>query len=188
MVTSLVTLQKPKDISVDDIEAELREIWHNYASDGSSVATRATTFSVIIYEPEEIQQLLAALGFYNNPVDGQHGPATRDAIATAQQTYGLPITNRVDQATLQRLRAEFQALPAEKRQFSNADLRGFSLNEALAAQNPCRVITLCPTFDDQDVPARRPDVAHRHLMLVYTAIGERRREAFKVGVGHLHIA
>ncbi|MEM9978714.1 MAG: glucose-6-phosphate dehydrogenase assembly protein OpcA, partial [Cyanobacteria bacterium P01_D01_bin.2] len=34
--------------------------------------------------------------------------------------------------------------------YSNADLRGFNLNEALAAQNPCRVITLCPTFDDED--------------------------------------
>lgn len=150
MVTSLVTLQKPKDISVDDIEAELREIWHNYASDGSSVATRATTFSVIIYEPEEIQQLLAALGFYSNPIDGQHGPATRSAIAAAQQAYDLPITSRVDQDTLQRLRDEFKALPADQRQFNNADLRGFNLNEALAAQNPCRVITLCPTFDDED--------------------------------------
>ncbi|MGD1856368.1 MAG: glucose-6-phosphate dehydrogenase assembly protein OpcA [Leptolyngbyaceae cyanobacterium] len=150
MVTSLVTLQKPKDISVDDIEAELREIWRSYASDGSSVATRATTFSVIIYEPEEIQQLLAALGFYKNPIDGQHGPATRSAISKAQQTYDLPITSRVDQGTLKRLRAEFKALPPEKRHFDNADLRGFSLNEALAAQNPCRVITLCPTFDDED--------------------------------------
>lgn len=150
MVTSLVTLQKPKDISVDDIEAELREIWHNYASDGSGVASRATTFNVIIYEPEEIQQLLAALGFYTKPIDGQHGPETRNAIAKAQQTYGLPITNRVDQGTLQRLRTEFKALPAEQRQFTNADLRGFNLNEALAAQNPCRVITLCPTFDDED--------------------------------------
>ncbi|MEM6253129.1 MAG: glucose-6-phosphate dehydrogenase assembly protein OpcA [Cyanobacteria bacterium P01_D01_bin.156] len=150
MVTSLVTLQKPKDISIDDIEAELREIWHNYASDGSSVATRATTFSVIIYEPEEIQQLLAALGFYTNPIDGEHGPATRAAIAQAQQTYGLPITNRVDQETLNRLRAEFKALAPEQRRFKNADLRGFNLNEALAAQNPCRVITLCPSFDDED--------------------------------------
>lgn len=150
MVTSLVTLQKPKDISIDDIEAELREIWHNYATDGSGVATRATTFNVIIYEPEEIQQLLAALGFYKNPIDGQHGPETRRAIANAQQTYGLPITNRVDQATLQRLRDEFRALTSEQRQYSNADLRGFNLNEALAAQNPCRVITLCPTFDDED--------------------------------------
>lgn len=150
MVTSLVTLQKPKDISVDDIEAELREIWQNYASDASGVATRATTFSVIIYEPEEIQQLLAALGFYTNPIDGEHGPATRSAIATAQQAYGLPITNRVDQGTLQRLRTEFRALAPEQRQYDNADLRGFNLNEALAAQNPCRVITLCPTFDDDD--------------------------------------
>ncbi|MEA5462277.1 glucose-6-phosphate dehydrogenase assembly protein OpcA [Leptothoe sp. PORK10 BA2] len=151
MVTSLVTLQKPKDISVDDIETELREIWHNYASDGAGgMATRATTFSVIIYEPEEIQQLLAALGFYPNPIDGEHGEATRGAIATAQQTYGLRVTSRVDQATLQRLRTEFHALSPEQRRYNNADLRGFSLNEALAAQNPCRVITLCPTFDDED--------------------------------------
>ena len=150
MVTSLLTLQKPKDISIDDIEAELREIWHNYASDGSGVATRATTFSVIIYEPEEIQQLLAALGFYSNPIDGEHGPATRDAIANAQKAYDLRVTSRVDQDTLQRLRTEFRALSPEQRRYSNADLRGFNLNEALAAQNPCRVITLCPTFDDED--------------------------------------
>ena len=150
MVTSLLTLQKPKDISIDDIEAELRDIWHNYASDGSGVATRATTFSVIIYEPEEIQQLLAALGFYSNPIDGEHGPATRDAIATAQNTYDLRVTSRVDQDTLKRLRTEFRALSPEQRRYSNADLRGFNLNEALAAQNPCPVNTLCPTLDDDD--------------------------------------
>lgn len=150
MVTSLVTLQKPKDISIDDIEAELREIWNSQSSDGSNVATRATTFTVVIYEPEEIQQLLAGLGFYSGPIDGQHGPLTRQAISLAQQAYGMRVTSRVDQNTLSQLRQEFYKLAPERRQLKNADLRGFNLNEALAAQNPCRVITLCPSFDDTD--------------------------------------
>jgi glucose-6-phosphate dehydrogenase assembly protein OpcA len=151
MVTPLVALQKPKDISLDEIEAELREIWRAQ-SEGelAAVATRATTFTVIIYEPEEIQQLLAALGFYKGDIDGHHGPATRTAITQAQQSYGLWVTGRVDQTTLKRLRDECQALPPHQRQFQNVDLRGFNLSEALAAQNPCRVITLCPTFEDED--------------------------------------
>lgn len=151
MVTPLVALQKPKDISLDEIEAELREIWRAQTDGGMApVATRATTFSVVIYEPEEIQQLLATLGFYKGTIDGHHGEATRTAITQAQQSYDLRVTGRVDQTTLKRLREECLALPASQRHYKNADIRGFSLSEALAAENPCRVITLCPTFEDED--------------------------------------
>ncbi|MEO1402928.1 MAG: glucose-6-phosphate dehydrogenase assembly protein OpcA [Cyanobacteria bacterium J06635_1] len=151
MATPLVALQKPKDISLDDIEAELRDIWRAQ-NDGStaSVATRATTFSVVIYEPEEIQQLLAGLSFYKGIIDGQHGSETRDAIALAQRAYNIRETGRVDQTTLHRLRAEYQALTPAQRKVSNPDIRGFNLSEALASQNPCRVITLCPTFDGNE--------------------------------------
>jgi glucose-6-phosphate dehydrogenase assembly protein OpcA len=40
-------------------------------------------------------------------------------------------------------------------QFPNPDFRGFNLSESIAAQNPCRVITLCPTFgEDTGVTAQ----------------------------------
>ena len=84
----LVSLQAPKDISIDDIDAELRSIWQNYGdSDDGIAATRATTFTFIIYEPEPTQQLLAALGYYTGPVDGIAGPRTSAAIKSAQKDF-----------------------------------------------------------------------------------------------------
>jgi len=147
--TPLVALQKPKDISLDELEAELRSIWHSQDTGASApVATRASTFSMIVYEPEEIQQLLAALGFYAGAIDGIHGPQTREAVRQAQLKYDLQITGRVDPHTLARLRTEYRKLPPSQRQFNNLDIRGFTLNDAIAAQNPCRIITLSPVLGE----------------------------------------
>lgn len=156
MATSILALQKPKDISLDEIEAELRNIWRTQDDGGTApVATRATTFTIVIYEPEEIQQLLANLDFYRGTIDGSHGPLTREAILDAQKGYGMRMTGRVDPETLAQLRAEVRARPASQQQFKNEDIRGFNFDGALAAQNPCRVITLCPTFgEDEGVSAQ----------------------------------
>ena len=91
----LVSLQAPKDVSLGEITAELSKIWtSNNASDGGSfpAATRATTFSLVVYEPQETQQLLAALGFYQGPVDGIIGPRMEVALRSAQEAYGLSPT------------------------------------------------------------------------------------------------
>ena len=58
MSTPIVALQKPKDISLDRIEAELKSIWHSQQIGGKALASRAATFSIVVYEPEEFQQLL----------------------------------------------------------------------------------------------------------------------------------
>ena len=149
ITTPVVALQKPKGISIEEIESELRNIWRSQ-SDGNTapMATRASTFSIVVYEPEEFQQLLAALTFYKDAIDGLHGPKTREAIRQAQMAYGLRVTGRVDDLTLARLRQEYANLSDSQRTFSNPDLRGFNLSEAIAAQNPCRVITLCPDLSD----------------------------------------
>jgi glucose-6-phosphate dehydrogenase assembly protein OpcA len=156
MATSILALQKPKDISLNEIEAELQNIWQ-LQDDGSSapVASRATTFTIVIYEPEEVQQLLGTLGFYTNDIDGLHRSETREAILAAQKKYDLRLTGRVDPPTLAKLRQEVSNLPLEQRQFKNADIRGFNFDGPLAAQNPGRVITLCPTFgEDEGVTAQ----------------------------------
>ena len=145
MATPLVALQKPKDISIQEIEAELSQIWLNQGGDNlSPVATRATTFSMVIYEPEEFQQLLAILGFYDGPIDGVHGDKTKQAVLQAQRAYDLVLTGRVDMETLQRLREEVHKLPEDRLEVSNFNQRGFSVSDAIASQNPCRIITLCP--------------------------------------------
>jgi glucose-6-phosphate dehydrogenase assembly protein OpcA len=146
MSTPILALQKPKDISLGEIEAELSGIWLSQSSGGKAapIATRAATFSMVIYEPEEFQQLLGNLKFYDAAIDGIHGPKTRKAISAAQKTYNLPVTGRVDGDTLAKLREEF----AKKtdRDVPNLDARGFSISEAIADRNPCRIITLCPTL------------------------------------------
>ncbi|NJL36162.1 MAG: glucose-6-phosphate dehydrogenase assembly protein OpcA [Leptolyngbyaceae cyanobacterium RM2_2_4] len=156
MTTPIVALQKPKDISLDEIEAELGKIWNSQNGVRSApIATRAATFSMVVYEPEEFQQLLAALGFYDGPIDGIHGPQTKSAITEAQKIYGLRVTGRVDSETLAQLREEFAKQPAERTQISNVNARGFSISDAIAAQNPCRIITLCPVLgEDEGVTAQ----------------------------------
>ncbi len=157
MATSIVTLQRPKDISLLEIETELNKIWLSQNTGKvTPVATRAATFSMVVYEPEEFQQLLAALGFYEGAIDGINGPMTKGAIREAQIRYGLRVTSRVDGETLQRLRQEYDGLPVEQRQgIGNVDLRGSSVSEAIASQNPCRIITLCPVLgEDQGVTAQ----------------------------------
>jgi glucose-6-phosphate dehydrogenase assembly protein OpcA len=157
MTTPLVALQKPKDISLSEIEAELSQIWRSQSGSGGSAAaaTRAATFSMVVYEPEEFQQLLAALGFYNGPIDGIHGSVTKAAVKAAQSTYGLPMTGRIDLETLAKLREEYAKQPADRTKFSNFSALGFSVGDAIAAQNPCRIITLCPTLgEDEGVTAQ----------------------------------
>ncbi|MGK7901536.1 MAG: glucose-6-phosphate dehydrogenase assembly protein OpcA [Hormoscilla sp.] len=156
--TPIVALQKPKDISLGEIEAELSKIWlRQNSGKASPVATRAATFSMAIYEPEEFQQLLGALGFYDGPIDGIHGPKTKAAVKQAQRAYGLRETGLVDPETLAKLREKFAEQSSESKEVevSNLNMRGFSISDAIASQNPCRIVTLCPELgEDRGVTAQ----------------------------------
>ncbi|MDJ0553878.1 MAG: glucose-6-phosphate dehydrogenase assembly protein OpcA [Microcoleaceae cyanobacterium MO_207.B10] len=156
MSTTLVALQQPKDISLGEIEAELNKIWLSQnGGKATPIATRAATFTMVVYEPEEFQQLLGGLGFYKGEIDGINGTKARDAIKEAQKAYNLPITGRVDSETLAKLRSEWAAKSPDTQQIPNMDIRGFGISEIIAAQNPCRVITLCPTLgEDTGVTAQ----------------------------------
>jgi glucose-6-phosphate dehydrogenase assembly protein OpcA len=153
--TPIVALQKPKDISLDEIEAELRQIWEGQSKGQDTSAVRASTFCLVVYEPEEFQQLLAALGFYQGPIDGVHGPLTKQAVYEAQKAYGLRLTGRVDSGTRDRLREEAAKLPRDRMKITNLDIRGEAVNDALAIHNPCRIISVSPTLgEDEGVSAQ----------------------------------
>ncbi len=49
--TSVLSLQAPKDVSISQVEQELSKIWQSY---GENAAARASTFNLIVYEPETI--------------------------------------------------------------------------------------------------------------------------------------
>jgi peptidoglycan hydrolase-like protein with peptidoglycan-binding domain len=47
-----------------------------------------------------VQEALAAAGYYYGPIDGILGPITREAIAAYQADNGLAITSAIDEPTL----------------------------------------------------------------------------------------
>lgn len=164
----IVSIQAPKDVSLSEIEAELHQIWQSYgAADengGSLSAIRASTFTLIVYEPEETQQLLAALGYYSGPIDGIAGPRMVAALKAAQKAYGLQRTGKPNAATKAKLHEEYAeklqkgATPSsdgsDRLQYS-ADLEGAGIADLIAASNPCRIIALCPIAgEDEGVTAQ----------------------------------
>ncbi len=156
----IVSLQAPKDVSLNEIEAELSKIWQSYGV----AATRATTFSLIVYEPEETQQMLAALGFYSGPIDGIPGPRTSVALREAQKAYGLLATGKATAETLARLREEFALRRGNGANGGDNGTNGMpyaldtkspSVADAIASRNPCRIIALCPVAgEDEGVTAQ----------------------------------
>lgn len=161
----LVSLQAPKDVSVADIETELSQIWQSYG-DGEgafAAATRAATFSLVIYEPEETQQLLAVLGYYMGPIDGIEGPRTQAALEVAQKALGLEVTGKSNPETLAKLKEEIakkgdglkaDGNGAKSTQYA-LDTSGAGFADAIASVNPCRIIALCPTVGaDEGVNAQ----------------------------------
>lgn len=159
MVSPIVSLQAPKDVSIDDIEAELQALWQTQGSDEDGTAvTRAATFSLIVYEPDGTQQLLASLGFYTGPIDGIAGPRIKAAIKAAQKAYDMEVTGKSDEALLNRLHTEFVQAKAKDKLTAainySPDSEGATA-DAIAASNPCRIITLCPILgEDQGVKAQ----------------------------------
>jgi glucose-6-phosphate dehydrogenase assembly protein OpcA len=150
----VVSLRAPKDVSVADIENELSQIWKDYQPDNQAqdaiVATQASTFTFIVYEPEPTQHMLAVLGFYNGPIDGIFGPAQVKGIKAAQESYQLPVTGKLDRDTMTKIQAAYHdrittthdthALAVEK----DIDNRGYVVTDAIANTNPRRIITVCP--------------------------------------------
>ncbi|BAZ01346.1 OpcA protein [Tolypothrix tenuis PCC 7101] len=159
---TIFSLQAPKDISLTEIEAELNQIWQSYGIAGDDgalpAATRATTFTLVVYEPEETQYLLATLGFYNGPMDGILGPQTQAAIREVQRKFELPETGNANPETLAVLREQFtkgHRGSAGDGAVSYADTASPRIADEIAIRNPCRIIALFPIAgEDEGVKAQ----------------------------------
>lgn len=163
---TIYSLQAPKDISLSDIEAELSQIWQSYgigdANGALPAATRATTFSMVVYEPEETQYLLTASGFYNGPIDGILGPQTIAALREAQKAFGLERTGKTTPEILARLREEVAKRHSSGATLDNGNSASYTLDatspriaDEIALRNPCRIIALSPIGgEDEGVKAQ----------------------------------
>ncbi|WP_066426617.1 glucose-6-phosphate dehydrogenase assembly protein OpcA [Anabaena sp. 4-3] len=164
--STVFSLQAPKDISLNEIEAELNQIWQSYGIAGEDgalpAATRATTFTLVVYEPEETQYLLAALGFYHGPIDGILGPQTDAALRQVQIKYGLSVTGTATPETLNKLREEFAKRQGNGTGETTNGHTAHSFNassptiaDEIALRNPCRIIALFPIAgEDEGVKAQ----------------------------------
>lgn len=161
----LVSLQAPKDVSLGEIESELAQIWKMYSAanlDGShSGATRAATFTLIVYESTvmgEAQNLLSILGFYRGPIDGIYGPQMEVAVKTAQKAYELTTNGKINSELLEKLRqavAQKAATEGEVLPPNYAANNAGAIADAIASQNPCRIISLLPVpGEDEGVTAQ----------------------------------
>jgi glucose-6-phosphate dehydrogenase assembly protein OpcA len=177
----VVSLRAPKDVSVTEIENELNQIWKDYQPENQKedaiVATQATTFTLIVYEPEPTQHMLAVLGFYDGPIDGIFGPAQAKAIKAAQEAYKLPVTGKLDPTTMSKIQAAYhdrivathdtKALEIEK----DVDNRGYVVTDAIANTNPRRIITLCPIAgEDSGVGAQVSVYCPMKKQLLHTLV------------------
>jgi len=165
--STIYSLQAPKDISVTDIENELAQIWQSYGIQGENgtlpAAIRATTFTLVVYEPEETQYLLAATGFYTGPIDGILGPHTKTSIREVQKKHGLLETGIPTPETISVLRKEYFKLQHSGEHVdSHGAAMGYThsptsptIADEIALRNPCRIITLCPIAgEDEGVKAQ----------------------------------
>jgi glucose-6-phosphate dehydrogenase assembly protein OpcA len=161
----VVSLRAPKDVSVAEIENELSQIWKDYQPENQAqdaiVATQASSFTLIVYEPEPTQHMLSVLGFYKGPIDGIFGPAQVKAIKKAQTAYQLTVTGKLNPETMSKIQSAYhdrivathdtKALEIEK----DVDSRGYVVTDAIANTNPRRIITVCPVVgEDKDVGAQ----------------------------------
>jgi N-acetylmuramoyl-L-alanine amidase len=89
----------------------------------------------------EIQEALAALGYWPGTCDGHIGPRTRSALRDFQEQQGLPITGTADEATTATLFSE-HAKPAPtggREDVTARDLRKGGSAQALAAAAQKRI-------------------------------------------------
>ncbi|MBD2137807.1 glucose-6-phosphate dehydrogenase assembly protein OpcA [Anabaena sp. FACHB-1237] len=164
---TVFSLQDPKDVSLTDIERELNQVWQSYGIEGGEgglpAATRATTFTLVVYEPEETQYLLTATGFYNGPIDGILGPQTQAALRELQKKHHLPETGSPTEETITALRSEyFQMQHSGPHGDKHGSAMGYTFSatsptiaDEIALRNPCRIIALCPIAgEDEGVKAQ----------------------------------
>lgn len=72
-------------------------VYNNYAYDGPIYGYDGLPPDQVI---SDVQTALQQEGYYNGMIDGQLGPATRQALADWQRDHGLAITTAIDYATL----------------------------------------------------------------------------------------
>jgi glucose-6-phosphate dehydrogenase assembly protein OpcA len=128
----LLSLQHPKDVSLEEIEAELDQIWQaNRTGEDGALATRATTFTMIIYEAE------------GKPQENQMAREVEAELA------GIPVEAGDIPGDLISLRLSSTNLKADCCTVLCSETTGCMRMEAGGGAQSCRIQQVTPLFDQK---------------------------------------
>ncbi len=88
--------------AVDFIVSKTPEVYYRHGTSSSYRSSRVTRAnSKWRNTVRSMQRKLNEIGYASGPVDGLWGPKTQKAVSTFQSDYGLSVTGKLDQATIQ---------------------------------------------------------------------------------------
>ena len=82
-----------------DLGLEVTGVWDE-ATDAAVRELGGAAAEVLITSTTQLQQALAALGFYDGPIDGVYSAATIEAVRALQRSLGVPETGIIDTPTM----------------------------------------------------------------------------------------
>jgi len=135
-----LTLQTPLELPPQEISNYLKKLWISE----EDLNAGANTFSMIVWQPSWLEQGLVQSKLINGPITGY---LNEEAITTAKK---LILENNLPLSTPLLSKELINLLEVYKYENSIEDLRGQFFESSISTLNPRRIITLAPTFKENN--------------------------------------
>ena len=132
-----LTLQTPLELPPEEISNYLKQLWISE----NEYTSGANTFSLIVWQPAWLEQLLVKNKLINGPITGNLSP---EIIGIAKK---LILENELPLSTSLNSQELIKVLNKNTSDDKVEDLRGQFFESSISTLNPRRLITLAPTHD-----------------------------------------
>tara|TARA_Y100001970_G_C14259029_1_gene877970 strand:- start:12856 stop:14166 length:1311 start_codon:yes stop_codon:yes gene_type:complete len=135
-----LTIQTPLQIPSSEIPSYLNQLW----DEESTLNKGSNNFSLIIWQPAWLEQILVNTGKLKGPIVGYY---REDVINIAREFIlkeGLPLSTFPLSKSLEKLLHKNY----DQNHYSEDDLRGQYLHSSIGSLQPRRIITLAPTYEN----------------------------------------
>tara|TARA_Y100001978_G_scaffold202459_1_gene223708 strand:- start:3203 stop:4504 length:1302 start_codon:yes stop_codon:yes gene_type:complete len=135
-----LTLQTPLELPPQEISNYLKKLW--ISEDENK--TGSNTFSLIVWQPSWLEQSLVKSKMINGPITGHLSKEIIDIAKKMILDKGLPLSTSLYSKELTDL------VDVNLTNDSTEDLRGQFFESSISTLNPRRIITLAPTFSENE--------------------------------------
>ena len=132
-----LTLQTPLELPPEEISNYLKQLWISE----NEYTSGANTFSLIVWQPAWLEQLLVKNKLINGPITGN---LSQEIIGIAKK---LILENKLPLSTSLNSQELIKVLHKTASDDKVEDLRGQFFESSISTLNPRRLITLAPTHD-----------------------------------------